>query len=265
MPNVHPTSILGKGVKLAETAVVGPHVVIDGDVSIGAGTTIGPACMIHGPAVIGEDNVFHGQSSIGGASQDKKGDGGALRIGDRNNVREFVTLNRATKAAKSTVIGSDNWIMAYGHVAHECTVGDRTVIGNLCQLGGHVQLGDGAIMGGGALVHQNCRVGQLAIVGGATAVRQDVPPYANYAALPGKVGVGVNKIALERAGRAEDYKPVAAAYKVLYRDGLTLVQAIEKISQLAREHGALQPLVDFLVGVGSYGIVRPRRYGAGGD
>lgn len=265
MATVHPTAIVAAEAQLAASVDVGPYVVIEGDVAIGANTSIGPFCRLSGPCMIGSDNRFYGHSSIGGESQDKKGQDGALVIGDRNYVREFVTINRATAADKRTVIGSDNWIMAYCHVAHECRLGDRVVMGNLSQIAGHVELADGVIMGGGALVHQNLRIGELAILGGATGARQDVPPYANFTVTPGRVSVSVNKVGLSRAGLDAHSKTIAAAFKILYHEGNTLAKARERITELAVEHAILAPLAQFLDTLGPYGIVRPHQFGLAGE
>ena len=259
MGSVHPSSTIGPDAEIVG-AEIGPNCLIEGRVVIGAGTTLGPGCLIRGPATIGAENKFHGYCVLD-ASQDKKrdGEGGSLVMGEGNDVREFTTLHRATGPDAVTTIGNGNLFMPYSHVAHDCKVGDGTVLANLVQLGGDVSVHDKAILGGGVLVHQSCRIGTLAIVGGGTSVRQDVPPYAKYAVLPTKISVGVNTVGLARAGMKDFVGTVTTAYRMLYREGLTLKQATDRIREMAGEHDCLAPLSGFLDGVGASGLVRPRR------
>lgn len=260
MGSVDPSSKVGPEAELAAGVEVGPNCVVEGRVRIGEGSKVGPSCLLRGPAEIGKGNEFHGHCVVD-ASQDKKrgGAGGSIEIGDGNVVREFATLHRATEEGKATRIGDGNLLMAYSHVAHDCSVGDGTVVANLVQLGGEVTVGDRAVLGGGALVHQRCRIGTLAIVGGGTVVRQDVPPYASYAQLPTQVTVWINKIGLERAGMLGEVEAITAAYRAVYREGLSLGEATGKIREMAEDHACLGPLADFLGGIGASGLVRPRR------
>ena len=261
MASVHPSSFVGTEVELDDVEV-GPNCVIEGKVRVASGTQIGPGCVFRGPAAIGTDNIFHGACFVD-ASQDKKreGTGGRIEIGDDNVMREYTTLHRSTLATGRTKIGNGNLLMAYSHVAHDCTVGDGTVLVNAVQLGGEVEVHDHSIVGGGALIHQRCRIGTLAIVGAGTMVRQDVPPYANHAATPTKVAVGINKVGLERAGMKDKIDVVAKAYSVLYRKGLGLDEATTKIGEMAATEDVLAPLEDFLKSVGTAGLVRPRLSG----
>ena len=260
MATIHPSALVDANVSLSPGVVVGAHCVLEGEITIGADTVIGPGCVMRGPAQIGAANTFHAHCSID-ASQDKKqqGAGGAVVLGDHNTVREFCTLHRATGEDATTVLGDRNWLMAYSHVAHDCVVGNDTVLGNLVQLGGHVEVADRAILGGGVLVHQWCRIGTLAIVGGGTAVRQDITPYANFTVLPHKTVVAVNKIGLERAGRTADIDTITSAYRILYQQGLALAEALKRLRELATTDPVLESLVNFVATVGTSGLARPRR------
>jgi UDP-N-acetylglucosamine acyltransferase len=224
---------------------------------------IGPYCMVDGVTTIGRDNRFYRYCSIGGMPQDKKyaGEKTRLTIGDRNTVREFVTLNTGTvQDGGETTLGSDNWIMAYVHVAHDCHVGSHTILANSVQLGGHVHVGDWAIIGGLTGVHQFARVGAHTMTGGNSSLMQDSPPFVLAAGNPCRP-VGINVEGLKRRG----FTPVMIsalreAYKIIYRRGLQLDAARAELHKRqqeipeAAEH--LQTLLDFL-DVASRGIIRP--------
>lgn len=161
--NIHPTAIVDSGAQLHESVTVGPYAIIGPNVTIAAGSTVGAHCMIDGHTTIGRDNTFYRFCSVGGMPQDKKyaGEPTRLEIGDRNMVREYVTMNTGTtQDVGVTRIGSDNWIMAYVHIAHDCQIGSHTILANGVQMGGHVHIGDWAIVGGLAAVHQ---FGRLAL------------------------------------------------------------------------------------------------------
>lgn len=261
--NIHPTAVVDPAAKIDPSAVIGPFAVVGPDVTIGAGTEIGPYCMIDGVTTIGRDNRFYRYCSIGGMPQDKKyaGEKTRLTIGDRNTVREFVTLNTGTvQDGGETTLGSDNWIMAYVHVAHDCHVGSHTILANSVQLGGHVHVGDWAIIGGLTGVHQFARVGAHTMTGGNSSLMQDSPPFVLAAGNPCRP-VGVNVEGLKRRG----FTPVMIsalreAYKIIYRRGLPLDAARAEIHKRqqdipeAAEH--LQTMLDFL-DVASRGIIRP--------
>ena len=177
---IHPTAIVDPAAKLDPSVNVGPYSVIGPDVTIGAGTDVGPHCVIDGVTTIGRDNRFYRYCSIGGMPQDKKYDGERteLIIGDRNTIREFTTFNTGTvQDGGKTVVGSDNWIMAYVHIAHDCRIGDNTILANTVQLAGHIEVQDWAIVGGMTGVHQFCKIGAHSMVGGGTSLVQDVPPF----------------------------------------------------------------------------------------
>ncbi|MGE8590373.1 MAG: acyl-ACP--UDP-N-acetylglucosamine O-acyltransferase [Alcaligenes sp.] len=219
--------------------------------------------MVDGVTTIGRDNRFYRYCSIGGMPQDKKyaGEKTRLTIGDRNTVREFVTLNTGTvQDGGETTLGNDNWIMAYVHVAHDCHVGSHTILANSVQLGGHVHVGDWAIIGGLTGVHQFARVGAHTMTGGNSSLMQDSPPFVLAAGNPCRP-VGINVEGLKRRG----FTPVMIsalreAYKIIYRRGLQLDAARAELHKRqqeipeAAEH--LQTLLDFL-DVASRGIIRP--------
>ncbi|MFJ3460727.1 acyl-ACP--UDP-N-acetylglucosamine O-acyltransferase [Achromobacter spanius] len=261
--NIHPTAVVDPAAKIDPTAVIGPFAVVGPDVTVGAGTEIGPYCMIDGVTTIGRDNRFYRYCSIGGMPQDKKyaGEPTRLTIGDRNTVREFVTLNTGTtQDGGETTLGDDNWIMAYVHVAHDCHIGSHTILANSVQLGGHVHVGDWAIIGGLTGVHQFSRVGAHTMTGGNSSLMQDTPPFVLAAGNPCRP-VGVNVEGLKRRGfSAASISALRDAYKIIYRRGLSLDAARAELRDRqqatpeAAEH--LQMLLDFL-DVASRGIIRP--------
>jgi len=258
MSNIHPTAIIDPRAELASDVAVGPYTVIDGDVEIGAGTTIGAHNVITGHTQIGANNrIFH-FCSIGEANQDKKykGEPTRLVIGDGNTIREYCTLNRGTAQDKAvTTIGSDNWIMAYCHVAHDCIVGDHTVFANHATLAGHVEIGDYTILGGFVGVHQFVKVGAHAMLGIAAVITQDVPPYMTIAGNPA-APFGINSEGLKRRGfTAEAIAGLKRAYRTLYKSGLTLADARAELERLAAETPEVRPLAAFLAS-STRGILR---------
>ena len=249
MSHVHPTAIVDKRAKLGANVSVGPYSVIDGDVEVGEGTTIGAHNVITGHTKIGRDNrIFH-FCSIGEANQDKKyqGEPTRLEVGDHNTIREYCTLNRGTVQEQGvTRVGSDNWIMAYCHVAHDCIVGDNTVFANHATLAGHVEIGDWAILGGFVGVHQFVKVGAHVMAGIASVVTQDVPPFVIIAGNP-CAPHGINAEGLKRRGfTPEAILALRRAYKTLYKSGTTLAEAKAEISKQAAETPEVRPLLDFL-------------------
>jgi UDP-N-acetylglucosamine acyltransferase len=247
--NIHPTTVIDPRAKIAANVTVGPFTVIDGDVEIGQGTTVGAHNVITGHTRIGRENrIFH-FCSIGEANQDKKYQGEPTRteIGDRNTIREYVTINRGTaQGGGVTRLGNDNWIMAYVHIAHDCLVGDSTVFANAVTLGGHISIGDHATLGGLSAIHQFVKIGAHVMMGGGSIVLQDVPPYVTIAGNPCGVH-GVNSRGLERRGfDAEAVAAIKRAYRTLYRSGLSLGEARAEIERQAEQSPALKPMADFL-------------------
>jgi UDP-N-acetylglucosamine acyltransferase len=236
--NIHPTAIVHEGAQLHPSVSVGPYAVIGAHVSIGAGTRVGPHCVIEGHTSIGQDNQIFQFASLGAQPQDKKyaGEPTRLQIGDRNTIREFCTFNTGTSQdAGVTHIGSDNWIMAYVHIAHDCVVANHTILANNATLAGHVHVGDWVILGGLTGVHQFVKIGAHAMAGFASRVAQDVPPFMMIEGNPLEVR-GFNVEGLRRRGfTAERLKAVKQMHKLLYRQGLTLDAANSAMDALNDE------------------------------
>ncbi len=258
MPDIHPTAIVEAGAALAAGVRVGAWSTIGANVTIGAGTTIAEHVVIRGRTRIGAGNRIFQFNSIGDAPQDKKyaGEPTELVIGEGNTIREFCTLNTGTVQDQGvTRIGDRNWIMAYVHVAHDCVIGDDTVLANGVTLAGHVRVGDFTILGGFTAVHQHCRIGAHCMLGGGSIVLQDVPPYVmanGNSASPH----GVNSEGLKRRGfTAEAIAAIRRAYKTLYKSGLLLEEAKAQLAAEAAAQTELLPLVEFLAAPGR-GIIR---------
>jgi UDP-N-acetylglucosamine acyltransferase len=232
---IHPTAIVARGASVAEGALIGAYSVIGADVEIGEGTEVGPHVVIEGHTRIGRDNRIHAFSVLGGAPQDRKyaGEATRLEIGDRNTIREFCTFNRGTAQDDGvTRVGNDNWVMAYVHLAHDVQVGDRCILANNATLAGHVHLGDWVIVGGLTGIHQFCKVGAHAMCGFQSHVSQDVPPYMMVGGHPLAVH-GFNVEGLRRRGFSrERIALVKQMHRLLYREGLTLAAATERVAAL---------------------------------
>jgi len=240
---VHPSARIEAGVEIGPFAVIGEHV------SIAAGTTVGPHAVIEGWTEIGRDNRIFQFASVGAAPQDLKfhGEKSFLRLGDRNTVREFVTLHRGTESGGGeTVVGNDCLLMAYSHVAHDCIVGNRVILANGATLAGHVQVDDYAILGGLSAVHQFARVGAHAMISGGAMVAQDVPPYCIAQGDRART-VGINLVGLKRRGFSEEaLRSVKQAYKLIFRSGLRLEEAIGRITGEVKGCPELSAFVDFI-------------------
>ena len=236
--NIHPTAIIHEGAQLHPSVTVGAYSIIGPDVSIGAGTCVGPHCVIEGHTSIGGDNHIFQFASLGAQPQDKKyaGEPTRLAIGNRNTIREFCTFNTGTSQdAGVTRIGDDNWIMAYVHIAHDCVVGNNTILANNATLAGHVHLGDWVILGGLTGVHQFVKIGAHAMAGFASRVAQDVPPFMMIEGNPLAVR-GFNLEGLRRRGFSpERLKAVKQMHRLLYRQGLTLEDAMQAMAALLQE------------------------------
>ncbi|HRO61310.1 MAG TPA: acyl-ACP--UDP-N-acetylglucosamine O-acyltransferase [Burkholderiaceae bacterium] len=233
-PRIHATALIDPAARLDSSVEVGPYAVVGAGVQIGAGTRIGPHVVIEGPTTIGRDNRIFQFASIGAAPQDKKyaGEPTALEIGDGNTIREFVTINRGTVQDRGlTTIGSDNWIMACVHIAHDCVIGDHTIFANTTNLAGHVHIGDWVILGGCTQIHQYCKIGAHAMTGVSTVVLHDVPPYVMASGNTAQAH-GINSEGLRRRGfSAERIATLRRAYRTLYKSGLTLQQATENLRE----------------------------------
>ena len=255
---IHPTAIVDRKARLAASVTVGPYTVIDGDVEVGEGTTIGAHNVITGRTKIGRDNrIFH-FCSLGEANQDKKykGEPTSVEIGDRNTIREYVSINRGTaQDVGVTRIANDNWIMAYVHIAHDCQVGSHTVFANNATLAGHVEIGDHTILGGFVGVHQFVKVGAHAMVGISAVVTQDIPPFITVAGNP-TAPFGGNSEGWKRRGfPPEAIAALKRAYKTLYRSGLPLADARAELDRQGAESPEVRSLADF-IGRSTRGILR---------
>ena len=235
---IHPTAIIHEGAQVHPSVSVGAYSIIGAHVTIGARTQIGPHCVIEGHTTIGVDNHVFQFASLGAQPQDKKyaGEPTRLVIGDRNTIREFCTFNTGTaQDAGVTRVGDDNWIMAYVHIAHDCVVGNHTILANNATLAGHVHLGDWVILGGLTGVHQFVKIGAHAMAGFASRVAQDVPPFMMIEGNPLAVR-GFNLEGLRRRGFSpERLKAVKQMHRLLYRQGLTLEDAMQAIAALLQE------------------------------
>ncbi len=241
-------------------AIIHPTAEIDTDVEIGpfsivgAGSKIGKAARIESHVVIGQDTFIgagahvYSWASVGSDSQDKKFKGEKVfaKIGVRTVIREFVTINRGTGEGSETIVGDDCWIMAYAHVAHNCRVGNGVVIANVGTLAGHVEIEDGAVLGGLAAIHQFCKIGKLAIIGGCSKIVQDVPPFAMADGNPCKVHT-INTVGLTRSGMSTELqKEIKKAFKILFRSGLTIPKAVEKIQKEIPSSPEMNHLIQFV-------------------
>ena len=246
---IHATALVAPDTRLGEGVEVGAYAVIGPGVEIGANTRIGAHAVLQGPMRLGADNEVFPFASVGSAPQDKKykGEPTRLEIGDRNVIREFVTLNRGTtKDEGVTRIGDDNLFMAYSHVAHDGRVGSHCVLANTATLGGHVHLGDWVIMGGFSGVHQFCKVGAHAFIANNAAVTRDVPPYIMAVGQPAAAH-SVNAEGLKRRGfTPEQIRNLRNAFRLLYRSGLKLTDATAQLAAIAQEQPEVRALVEFL-------------------
>lgn len=246
---IHPSAIVDPAAILAEDVSVGPFSIIGPDVEIGSGTTVGPHVVIKGPSRIGRDNRIFQFASVGEDPQDKKyqGEITQLEIGDRNVVREYCTIHRGTAQDQSlTRIGSDNLLMAYTHVAHDCVIGDGVIMANGASLAGHVSVDDHAILGGFSLVHQFCRIGRHSFSGMGSVISRDIPPYVMVGGSPTKPR-GINNVGMERRGYdAEAILQIKRAFKVIYKSRLKLEEAIENLAAMAEQSPEILPMLEFL-------------------
>jgi len=229
---IHPTAIVDSKAEISEGVEIGPYSVIEKNVLIGEGTKIGPHVVIREGTYIGKQCQISQFASIGEAPQflGYKGEKTFLQIGDHNIIREFVTLHRGTiKGGGKTVIGNENFLMAYSHVAHDCQIGNQVVMANGATLAGHILIEDFAIIGGLSAIHQFCRVGTYAIVGGLTGVLLDIPPYTKAQGDIAKL-FGLNTIGLKRANFSEEtLKALKKAYRIIFRSSLTLEKAMKRV------------------------------------
>ncbi len=259
MTQIDSSASVSSEAAIASDVVIGPYAVIGPNVTIGAGTVIGPMMRIEGPVTIGERNRFFGQASVGTEPQDLKfkGERTELVIGNDNVFREFITLNRGTVGGGGiTTIGSNNFFMAYSHVAHDCVIGDGCVLANSVALAGHVEVGDYSTIGAFSAVHQFCRVGDHAFIGGGSICTQDVLPFVKTVGNRPAKTYGINHIGLERKGFSKEaIEALQRAYRILIRSKLRAEEALAKIEADFGFFAEVQYLVDF-VRSSKRGIIR---------
>ena len=230
---VHQTAIVHPKAKLGANCEIGPYCVIGENVTLGDGCKLHSHVVIDGHTKLGRENEIFPFASIGLKTQDLKWKGGVTRteIGDGNTFREYVTIHSATGDGEVTRVGSHNTILAYCHIAHNVTLGDRVIMSNVATLGGHVTVEDHAVIGGLAAVHQFCRIGKMSMIGGCSKIVQDVPPFMIVDGNPGET-LTINKVGMERHEVSEEAQnALRQAYKILFREGLTIPNALVKIEQ----------------------------------
>ncbi|AKF37025.1 acyl-ACP--UDP-N-acetylglucosamine O-acyltransferase [Yersinia enterocolitica] len=255
---IHPSSIVEEGAVIGAGVHIGPFCFVGSQVEIGAGTELKSHVVVNGITKIGCDNQIYQFASIGEANQDLKyaGEPTRVEIGDRNRIRESVSIHRGTvQGGGLTKVGSDNLLMINAHIAHDCIIGDRCILANNATLGGHVEIDDFAIIGGMTAIHQFCVIGAHVMVGGCSGVAQDVPPFViaqgNHA-----TPFGINIEGLKRRGfDKESLHAIRNAYKLLYRSGRTLDEVKPEIAELAEQHPAVQAFIDFFAR-STRGIIR---------
>ena len=248
LAEIHDTAIVHSGASIGRGVSIGPYSIIGEDVKIGDGCSIGSCVRIEGKTTFGKNNrVFHG-AAIGSIPQDLKyrGADSFVTIGDDNVFREFVTINVATDEGESTVIGDKNLLMAYVHVAHNCIIGDNVILANSVNLAGHVIVQDYAIRGGVVPVHQFVTIGSHSFIGGGSRVPKDILPYVKVAGNPPRVG-GINSVGLKRRGfTTEQIVQIKRAYRYIYRSGLNVTQALEKIERELSDTPEIKTLIEFI-------------------
>jgi UDP-N-acetylglucosamine acyltransferase len=246
---IHETAIIDESAVIAGDAQIGPYSIIGADVHIGSGTVIGPHVVVKGPTQIGAENRIFQFASIGEDPQDLKyhGERSRLVIGDRNTIRESVTIHRGTEQDMGlTQIGDDNLFMAYVHIAHDCIIGNHIILANNATLAGHVIVEDYAILGGFTAVHQFTRLGSHCFTGFATALDRDVLPYFTVAGNRARAR-GINKEGLVRKGfKPETIRALQDTYKILVKSKGTLKEKLERVSALAATHPEVKQVIDFL-------------------
>lgn len=250
---IHPTAIVDPAAVIAPDVTIGPYAIIGADVVIGAGTVVNGHAVIRGPTRIGTDNRIFQFASVGEDPQDKKygGERTVLEIGHRNVIRECTTIHRGTTQDRGlTRIGDDNLLMAYTHVAHDCVIGNRIIMANAASLAGHVQVDDFAILGGFSLVHQFCRIGQHSFAAMGSVISRDIPPYVMVGGRPTKPH-GINAVGLERQGFGSGaIRQIKKAYRIIYKAGFKLEEAINLLREMAQESPEIVPLAEFLQNTG---------------
>ena len=244
---IHANAVVSSKAVLGDNNIIGPNVVIESGAVIGSGNKIGPGAIIFESARMGDNNQIHAGAIIGDIPQDISYDGAEsfCRIGNNNRIREYVTIHRGTKAGSETVIGDDTFLMGYTHVAHNCKVGNGVITVNTAVLGGYVEVDEKAFVSASVVIHQFCRIGKYAMLSGLSAVTQDVPPYVFCG---GRVvtAAGINVVGLRRGNFSPEIrKEIKTAYKVLYRSGLNIPNALIEIEKQCSSD-EVKHLLDFI-------------------
>jgi len=260
MPKIHPTALVEEGARIAAGAEIGPFTIIGPEVKIGEGSVVGPHCVIQGRTEIGARNRIHQAVSIGDVPQDLKygGEASAVRIGDDNTIREFVTVQPGSEPESVTSIGDDNLLMAYVHIAHNCQLRNRTVLANAVNLAGYVSVEDFAIIGGVTPVHQFVRIGRHAIVGGMSGVGNDLIPYGSAVGNRAHLS-GLNIIGLKRRGFPRDViHDLRRAYRLIFAQEGTMTERLIDVAELMCENEPAMEIVDFIRTDSSRAICQPK-------
>jgi UDP-N-acetylglucosamine acyltransferase len=247
MTQLHPTAVIHAHAQIGDACHIGPYCVLGEHVVLGAGCKLHSHVVIDGHTVLGRENEIFPFASIGLKTQDLKWKGGLTRtqIGDHNTFRECVTIHSATGDGETTVVGSHNHILAYCHLAHNVQLGSHVIMSNNGTLAGHVTVEDHAVIGGLGAVHQFCRVGTMSMIGGCSKVVQDVPPYMLVDGNPGQTRT-INKIGMERRGVSEETQAsIKQAFKLLFREGLTITNALARIEAELPKSSELDHLLQF--------------------
>jgi UDP-N-acetylglucosamine acyltransferase len=245
---IHPSAVVSSHAELSPGVKIGPYSVIEDHVTIGQDTVIGPHVVIEGHTRIGERNSISPYVSIGSPPQDigYRGEDTRLTIGDDNIIREYATINRATtKQDWETVVGNENYIMAYAHIAHDCCLGNKIIMSNVATLGGHITIGDHAVLGGQVAVHQFVRIGAYSFLGGKSGVDRDVPPFMITAGERAKL-YGVNRTGLHRMGFSQEaINGLKRAFKIIWRDNKRFSEGISQVRREIESFPELEILLDF--------------------
>lgn len=243
---IHPTALVHPSVEIDPSNDIGPNVTIEEGVVMGGGNQIMAGAYICSGTTLGDENRIHMGAVVGHEPQDYafKGEKSFTRIGNRNEIREFSTIHRATGEGLATELGDECFIMVHAHVAHNCVLGNNVTIANLCSMAGHVSIGDGAFISGNCVIHQYCRIGALSMLGGLSAVNRDLPPFMLARGRPAAVA-GVNAIGLRRAAIGPEVrKELKRAYKTIYRTGNRLTEGLAELAEI--DLPEIQLLVRFI-------------------
>ena len=249
MRQIHSSAIVHPKAEIADDVEIGPYSIIEAHVRIGRGTVVGPHVVIKGRTEIGENNKLFQFASVGEVNQDLKyrGEETRLKIGSGNTIREHVTMQIGTVTGRSeTTIGDRNLFMVYSHIAHDCEIGNDCILANCATLAGHIQIDDGAIIGGLVGVHQFCRIGTMAIIGGCSKIVQDIPPYMMADGHPATVrGVNLEGLRRKKFGQ-ESIKEIKAAHKMMYHSQMNTAQALARLKEEYPASAHVKAIIEFI-------------------